>query len=395
MKTRIIYNRKGSTNKHGEAPVTLEVTIDGGKRIYHKLNVVCKPDAWDVLKCRINKKDSDHATKNMIIDSVVSDTMKYLHNQEFQKKTVTAESLRNFFKPVPTIETFNDFFKANLGRSRVKVNIHFDTIQSRRNTLNLFNEYNNKVYLDEMNSKVVDGFITFLKKRGDAVNTIAKHLKNLRSIIVFAQYDGVIKEGKAHDPFKGIKVKRERSEQKFSLTFEQVDDIKKLNITEDEGNLYHTWKMFLFACRTAFRISDVLDLRYKHCKETPNGWVIIKKSVKDSGGTYRINLNQIQEIFGDNMAFDIMAEYMAEGREENDKIFPVIAEDKIKFALDTIAWTINLNKNLTFHIARHTCATHLAAKDVGLHKIMRIGGWNDPRTIKSYIDLADDLLGRF
>jgi integrase len=190
-------------------------------------------------------------------------------------------------------------------------------------------------------------------------------------------------------------IKRVRSDKKFSLTFKDVDAIKKCEFTPDDGTTYHSWRMFLFACRTAFRISDVFDFRYRHINLTENGWVIVKKSVKLNGGTYRNNLSQVRDIFGDNIAEEVLMEYYKEEHGEDDYIFPRFSEETVKVALDKIQAQSDIQKNITFHIARHTCATQLAAKDVGLHKIMRIGGWNDPRTIRIYVDLADDLLGRY
>lgn len=393
MKTKLIYNRKNQLDKVGEAGVTIQITLNTGQRLYKATGVKCVPHCWDAKTERIKVKDHDYLNKNLIIERELGRIADFYKEFLIRGKEPTAKDFKDF-EGNKISSTFNEFFEKNITLSRSQSKISIGTLAMRKRTLQLWNEYLPVTNYTDLTPKRINEFRQKLIGMGFMPNTIDKHLRIMKTMILMAKTDDV---GIVNDPFAGVIRNVERSEKKYSLTFEQVDAIKALEYTESQGSLFHTRNMFLFSCRTAFRFGDVLDLRSKHISNTENGWYIQKQSIKLKAGTYRSQLRAISNIFGDNIAEEILMLYYDENNQPDDRIFPsyshkTISENLLKISKDA---RLQTKYPLTFHIARHTCATHLAAKDVGLHKIMRIGGWDSPLTIKHYIDMADDLLGGF
>ena len=74
----------------------------------------------------------------------------------------------------------------------------------------------------------------------------------------------------------------------------------------------------------------------------------------------------------------------------NGMILPIISNQKINDYLKEIATICNINKNLTFHVARHSCATSvLIANGVPIETVSKILGHTNIRTTQIYARITD------
>ena len=71
-------------------------------------------------------------------------------------------------------------------------------------------------------------------------------------------------------------------------------------------------------------------------------------------------------------------------------LFIIISNQKINDYLKEIATICNINKNLTFHVARHSCATSvLIANGVPIETVSKILGHTNIRTTQIYARITD------
>jgi integrase len=66
-------------------------------------------------------------------------------------------------------------------------------------------------------------------------------------------------------------------------------------------------------------------------------------------------------------------------------VFPVQSDTLIGSNLRTIAAVCKVDKRVTFHTARHTCATMLAEVTQNPFLMLNIMGWTDVRIAMNYI----------
>ena len=73
-----------------------------------------------------------------------------------------------------------------------------------------------------------------------------------------------------------------------------------------------------------------------------------------------------------------------------DKLLPVYSNQKMNAYLKEIADTCNIDKNLTFHIARHTFATTvILGNDVPIETVSKMLGHKSIRTTQHYAKILD------
>jgi site-specific recombinase XerD len=71
-------------------------------------------------------------------------------------------------------------------------------------------------------------------------------------------------------------------------------------------------------------------------------------------------------------------------------IFPIISNQKLNSYLKEIADLCGINKNLTFHLARHTFATTIALTNgVPIESVSKMLGHSDLRTTQIYAKVVE------
>jgi site-specific recombinase XerD len=89
-------------------------------------------------------------------------------------------------------------------------------------------------------------------------------------------------------------------------------------------------------------------------------------------------------------AKEIMQKYADDdGRKVHGFVLPRYSNQKINGYLKTIAELTGIDKQLTHHVARHTCATYLLNNGVPIEVVQNILGHTDVKTTKIYAKMLN------
>ena len=210
------------------------------------------------------------------------------------------------------------------------------------------------------------------------MNTIAKHLRQLRTLVNEAINQGYI-HADAY-PFRKFKIKQEKGRHEF-LT---PDELKKLeNLKVSDRRLRHVLDAFLFCCYVGLRFSDF-------CQLSPANFIRVNgkrwlhfKSIK-TGVEIRLPLH----LLFDGTALAILDQYdifnftnLGSNSETNKTLVELAALARIK-------------KHITYHTARHTCATLLIHQGVPITTVQKLLGHTSVKTTEIYSEILSNTIVR-
>ena len=167
-----------------------------------------------------------------------------------------------------------------------------------------------------------------------------------------------------------------RTKKKEYLTLEEVQ--KLADTPCDDWRVKHA---FLFCCFTGLRYIDVSRLKWKHI-------------VKVGANEYQIEVMQqktkepVYVPLSEN-ARKWLPEQGINGRE--NYVFQFRDRSIIYDYLDKWAKAAGIEKHVTFHVSRHTCATLLLYFGADIYTVSKILGHTSIQTTQIYAKVADEM----
>ena len=150
------------------------------------------------------------------------------------------------------------------------------------------------------------------------------------------------------------------------------------------SRLEHVRDIFVFSCFTGLSYIDVKKLKLNHIHNSFNGNMWIKKKREKTGVQFDILLLDIPKM--------ILDKY--KGMLPEDILLPVISNQRLNAYLKEIADLCGIEKNLTFHLARHTFATTVTlAKGVPMETVSKMLGHTSLKTTQIYARITDQKIG--
>ena len=228
------------------------------------------------------------------------------------------------------------------------------------------------VYFSDVNERNVLKMDDVLTKKGLKENSRWSYHKILKSFILQAMEDGLVKR----DPYARLDIKRgnENGLTRF-LTPEEFHRFEACTI--DDACLERVRDVFVFQTYTMMGYADLASFNIKDCVHV-NGQVVYKARRHKTGQAFTVVLLE--------PALAILRRY-------KDKL-PIIRNVKYNLYLKAAVRYAKINKPVTTHWARHTGATILLNEGkVPMHIIQHILGHASIReTEKTYANLMDDTI---
>lgn len=385
IKYRLHHNRKKKLKQDGTAVVQIEI-YKGNKRKYISTEIYIAPEFWDHKSNRVLYKHSRADEFNTIIDDHVQNINTVLRKGKLLEKDYSVEEVIDLLNHRDS-NLLSEFITKELDKDQ---RIKRKTITDLLNTRNRLVEFRPEAKLQDIDYKFVVDFDNHLRSQGYSINTIGKLHKNLKRFLNLAINYNLISQNDY--PYRNFRVAKEATKRE-SLSMEEVDSIAKLKYLD--GTINEVVKdMFLLACYTGLRISDVTRLKPSNCIKTDKGYSLNLKTFKARKMAYIPIHSLFQDEYEMSKPERIIDHYYSEYK---DLIFPKIPESKINRHLKEIALEAGISKNVTFHMGRHTFGTLMASR-IPLPTLQNLMQHSDIKTTMIYVNMSkqmiDDSLGK-
>ena len=373
IRYRLVYNRKKQLNRQGTALVQVEASLNQ-RKVYFKTNIYLRPKNWDKRTAQVFNHPQQTELNAMLFEFII-----HLQGIElgFWKRGIqpTLALLRDSVKKkTPATITFPAFARSAIETSDKRPN----TKENLLSTVNQLELFRPGVDFADLTYTFVKDFDAWLREKGKGVNTIAKHLRQLRTLINEAISDGYI-PADAY-PFRKFKIKQEKGKHEF-LT---PDELRKLeNLEVNNKRLRHVLDAFLFCCYTGLRFSDFCQLNSSNfAKINGKKWLHFK-SIK-TGIELRLPLHLLFE----GKALTILDRY------EITEFANLGSNAETNKALAVITGMARIKKHVTYHTARHTCATLLIHQGVPITTVQKLLGHTSVKTTEIYSEILSNTIVR-
>lgn len=355
------FLRKQTVNREGKYPIYIRVRIEG-KRHKTSTGLHAKESDWDIKGgCY---KGSKSSLDNCSLSNELSKIINYLNEQRSIGTTIDIELVKSFYAikdKADFYEYFDTYCKKKFPDLSEGTQKHYELLGRR------LKEFKKQIRFSDFTLTFIEKFDKYLRTQIESGThgTFSRH-KNLKTVLLLAHKEGLIK----YNPYDDFKLARGKSKY-GSLTEEELETIENFDFSDVENgeSLEVTRDMFLLACYTGFRCSDVQQLSKDH---------IFKKHIQ----LQMEKTKEIVEVPITSKARKILNKYAG----DRNKIFPNRTNQCLNRHLKIIADLCEIEQTITFHLGRHSCATIMANEGINLFIIMKILGHKDIKTTQIYVN---------
>jgi len=385
----VIRVTKQQKNEMGA--VFARVTVNGRKtEISLKAKVL--PKNWDMAIGKAKGRNLDVIKLNNHIERVRSLITDCYHQLIQQRQEITVEAVKSLYlgenkEEGMTLIKLSEYHKqVETGR------LAPGTLKNYTTTVSYLKRFIRKqykkedVYLEKLNYKFMLDFENFLHnhkptdhQRPMNNNGVMKHLERLKKLANMA----VTMDWLEKDPFSKYRLRFEKVE-RGHLSKVELTVLEKKNFSIER--LQSVLDMFLFSCYTGLAYIDVSKLSQEHICKGIDGrdWLM----------TQREKTNTFVKVPLLPQAVQLISKYKNHpSAVANERLFPVISNQRMNAYLKEIADICNIRKNLTFHLARHTFATTVTLSNgVPIESVSKMLGHTSIRTTQIYAKVVEHKL---
>ncbi len=355
-----------------------------GQRVEFCLVKSIPKDSWVSKKESFNHTYKDFRKTNLFIAQVKSKIIDIHRRLTLEEKLITPLILKNHYlgkseEKGKTLSFLIDYhYKTQNSVLSSGTLAHYKTTQRYLTEfLHQIKRVDN-ILLKEIDYKFITEFEAFLRtyqptdhQRTMSHNVIMKHLTRIRKLLNLASKLEWIDK----NPFD-----------RFPITYTKVDrgyltELELKTIISKEikiERLCFIRDLFVFSCYTGLSFIDVNKLKPENISLDIDGeyWINTKRQKTEI--SIQIPLLPI--------AFDIINKYKNHPKAiHHNLVFPPISNQKLNSYLKELADICSINKNLTFHLARHTFATTVTLSNgVPIETVSKILGHTKLSTTMLY-----------
>ncbi len=388
MKTKVsilFYAKRAKASVNGLVPIYTRITING-KRIELSSNRFVEISKWSTEAGKMKGNSEEARSINSHLDmlriQIIDMQMELVH----KKIPVTAETLKSKILGVderarmliPIFQDHNNKIKELVGKEYAP-----GTLERYKTSLSHtieFLQWKYKVSDIEIN-KIDHAFVTdyefWLRSvRNCANNTAVKYIKNFNKIIKLCLANDWLDK----NPFANYKSKVKEVERVY-LSEEEIQSIINKDFKTERLSLVRD--IFLFSCFTGLAYIDVKNLTKSHISIGIDGekWIFTHRQKTETAS--KIPILPVTQM--------IIDKYLDHPKSNNeDRLLPILTNQKMNAYLKEIAGVCEIEKELTFHIARHTFATTITLTNgVPIESVSKMLGHKNLRTTQHYAKVLD------
>ncbi|WP_303027555.1 site-specific integrase, partial [Duncaniella muris] len=143
--------------------------------------------------------------------------------------------------------------------------------------------------------------------------------------------------------------------------------------------------IFIFSCYTGLAYIDIKELKKEHIQTSFDGnqWIMTHRH--KTGTPVNVPLLAIPQ--------ELIKKY--EGQAKDGLLFPVLSNQKMNAYLKEIAVVCGIEKNITFHLARHTFATTVTlSHGVPIESVSKMLGHTNIQTTQIYARITNQKISK-
>lgn len=381
----LFYLKSAKASKKGLYPIYQRITING-IRIELSTSKFVDKSKWNKEAGRIKGNSEEARLINSYLDVLKNkayETEKWMVNndeeinaQTFKNKLLGIEE--NQRKLLIIFEDHNKRMKELVGKE-----FSNNTFKKYETTLSHTKEFLKHQYkINDISIKRVDiafinDFDFYLRNTKNCNNnSTIKYIRNFGKIVKQCYVNGWLEK----DPFLNYKGKVKEVERTY-LTELEIEVLLNKNFKINRLELVRD--IFLFSCFTGLAYIDVHNLTKSNIIVGIDGekWISTHRQKTESAS--KIPILPVTQM--------IIDKYENHPQSTNeDKLLPILSNQKMNAYLKEIAAICNINKELTFHIARHTFATTVTLTNgVPIESVSKMLGHKNLRTTQHYAKVLD------
>ncbi|MCW3161330.1 site-specific integrase [Chryseobacterium oryctis] len=381
----LFYAKRAKTSVAGLVPIYLRITIDGVRLEISSKRFVT-PEKWSQEQSRMKGSSEEARSLNAYLDILkakVHDAQKEIVQEG---DLVSVDTLKN--KLLGTLQKSRmliPIFQDHNNRMEALIDKEFaqGTLTRYKTCISHTKEFLKwKFNLSDIDVRKIDyaflnDFEFYLRTEKSCNNNSAvKYIKNFGKIIRICLANGWIER----DPFVNYHSKFNEVTRQFL----NEQEIEKL-FTKDLRNerLSQVRDVFLFSCFTGLAYIDTQKLTQQNINLGLDGnkWIFTTRQKTKTTSNIPL-LPQAEKIIEQYQTHPICI--------NSGKLLPVLSNQKMNAYLKEIADLCGIDKELTYHIARHTFATTVTLSNgVSIESVSKMLGHKSIKTTQHYAKILD------
>lgn len=381
----LFFIKKNKIRTNGTAPIYLRITIDG-KAADIAAKRYIDPQKWDVKAHKAVGNSQEAKTLNVYLKTLEQQVYDSHYQMLKEEDFVTSEGLKSKLLGtdvstrmlIPIFQDHNDKVEALVGQDFAAGTLErYKTSLKHTQEFLIWKYKTSDIDITKIDHAFIMDYDFWLRSvRKCANNTAVKYIKNFKKIIRLCIANGWLTK----DPFLGYKAKLKVVERPY-LSKEEIQTIYEKEFASDR--LIQVRDIFLFSCYTGLAYVDVKKLTKSNVNIGIDGdqWIFTHRQKTDT--STRIPLLPLAQ--------KLILKYENHPESVNSNVlFPVLSNQKMNSYLKEIASVCGINKELTFHIARHTFATTVTLSNgVPIESVSKMLGHTNIKTTQHYAKILD------
>jgi site-specific recombinase XerD len=343
--------------------------------------VELEPQYWDDKAKNVSKKHPNFAGLYQLLKKQQDDLEAYELKLLAQDQALTPDLLAAYL--AGNNDSFIAFAYNIINEELQRKKIGPDTHAAYKSKLEVVKKIfpTGEILFSQINESLIKRIDAYFQVNNYEQTTIGKYHIVIKKFIHVAMRKGYIKK----NPYVDFDIDKGESH-RVNLDPAELAALERLNRSLMSDELVQVLERFLFSCYTGLRIGDSIGTLKKDCIKNSAGSLVVDL-VTEKGKGKRVVLH-LAELFAgkpQKIAQAYLSKYP-----EIDTLFPKMTDQAVNRNLKTLAYMAKIKKNLTFHMARHTCGTALADLTANPYLIMDILGHRDIKTSMIYIHSSEE-----
>ena len=384
--SNLFYIKRAKPNNKGLVPIFQRITVNS-QRIERSTGKYIQPELWSSHIAVLKGKTEQARSINSHLCKLQNEVLDAEKDLILHRKEVNYINMKNILTGkgekertiVPIFQEHNDRIQALVPVGEFAQG----TVERYKTTLNHFKSFLESKYkvsdiaIAKIDYAFIMDFDFFLRtERACKNNTSIKYVKNFQKIFNIC----LDNEWLTKDVFKKYKPKPTAVDRDFLIEPElQIIQSKEFKTFR----LVLVRDIYIFSCYTGLAYVDVQNLSPANISMGIDGskWIFINREKTD--GPSHIPILPIVE--------ELIEKYKNHPKAVNkNRVMPILSNQRMNSYLREIADVCGINKELTFHTARHTFATTVTLSNgVPMESVSKMLGHRSLKSTQIYARVLD------